>query len=182
MNHDPGDHLAPVTFLPGATERAPAEEAAAARDVAVSALAARSMSRREVERLLATRGVDEATVAGELERLERDGVLDDLALAQTLVGTLQERRKLGRAAIAAELTRRLLSPAAIEYGLELVDSSDELARARELAQKRVAQLRGYDRATAVRRLSGYLARRGYSGSAIRAAVEQALPSNTVRFS
>jgi regulatory protein len=68
----------------------------------------------------------------------------------------------------------MLSPAAIEYALELVDTSDELARARELAVKRAGQLASYDRETAQRRLSGYLARRGYSGSTVRAAVEHAL--------
>ena len=100
--------------------------------------------------------------------------------AQNLVGTLQERKGLGRSAIAAELARRLLSPAAIEYALELVDSSDELSRARELARKRAGQLRHLDHDTAVRRLSGYLARRGYGGSTVRAAVEQALPRGSRR--
>ena len=56
-----------------------------------------------------------------------------VALAQNLVGTLQERKGLGRSGIAAELTRRLLSPAAIEYALELIDTGDELARARDIA-------------------------------------------------
>ena len=86
--------------------------------------------------------------------------------------------------VAAELTRRLLSPAAIEYALELVESSDELARAKELAEARTRQLRSYDRETAVRRLSGYLARRGYDGGTVRAAVAHALPersASSVRF-
>jgi regulatory protein len=68
----------------------------------------------------------------------------------------------------------MLSPAAIEYALELVDTGDELSRARELAVKRAGQLTSYDRETAQRRLSGYLMRRGYSGSTVRAAVEDAL--------
>jgi regulatory protein len=116
-------------------------------------------------------------IAVELERLEGVGLIDDVALAQNLVGTLQERKGLGRSAIAAELTRRLLSPAAIEYALELIDTGDELARARELAVARARQLTSYDRETAVRRLSGYLARRGYAGSTVRAAVAHALPQH-----
>lgn len=147
-----------------------------AHGVSLTALARRGLSRREVERTLRSRGLDEQTIAAEIERLEASGLVDDMALAQNLVGTLQERKGYGRQAIAAELTRRLLSPAAIEYALELVDVGDELARAREIASKRAAQLRGYDRDTAVRRLSGFLMRRGYSGSTLRAAVEAALPS------
>jgi regulatory protein len=209
-----GDGIAPVTYLPGVqppperTTRAaaparPAPEparlvlhdeprpavagavdAARAHNVSLHALARRGMSRREVERTLRSRDLSEESIASELEQLETSGLIDDMALAQNLVGTLQERKGYGRSAIAAELTRRLLAPAAIEYALELIDTSDELARAREVAMKRAGQLRGYDHDTAVRRLSGYLMRRGYSGSTLRAAVEAALPStpsSRVRF-
>jgi regulatory protein len=147
--------------------------------LSLKALARRPLSRRELERVLRDRGVDDEAATREGDRLTRVGLLDDAALAQTLVASLQERKGLGRTAIAAELTRRLLAPAAIEYALELIDSGDELARAREVARKRAGQLGGLDRETAARRLSGYLARRGYSGSTIRAAVEQALPQRNV---
>ena len=147
-----------------------------AHNVSLHSLTRRGMSRREVERTLRSRELDDDVIADEIERLERVGLVDDLALAQNLVGTLQERKGLGRSGIAAELTRRLLSPAAIEYALELVDTSDELSRARDLAVKRAGQLTSYDRETAARRLSAYLARRGYGGSTVRAAVDHALPS------
>jgi regulatory protein len=147
----------------------------AAHHVSITALARRGLSRRETERHLRDRGFEEQEIADEVARLERDGYLDDVALAQNLVGTLQERKGLGRSAIAAELTRRLLAPAAIEYALDLIDTGDELSRAREVALKRAGQLRHLDRDVAVRRLSAFLARRGYGGSTIRAAVDQALP-------
>ncbi|WP_294179272.1 regulatory protein RecX [uncultured Schumannella sp.] len=205
------ERLAPVTYLPGARPPEEAPAAAPSRDdepvtlrevvaeaverdtertrrraenVALHALTRRGMSRREVERTLRARELDEQTIEEELERLESVGLIDDTALAQDLVGRLQERKGLGRQAVAAELTRRLLSPAAIEYALELVEGSDELARAKELAETRARQLQSYDRETAVRRLSGYLARRGYDGSTVRAAVAHALPERTassVRF-
>jgi len=197
-----GDGLATVTYLPGVP--APGEPAVAspsdrsaslvpdtqasaaqkAERISMNALTRRGMSKREVERSLAARELDDETIASELERLEGVGLIDDMALAQNLVGILQERKGLGRSAIAAELTRRLLAPAAIEYALELVETSDELGRARELAIKRASQLRSYDRETAVRRLSAFLMRRGYSGSTVRAAVDHALPatpSSRVRF-
>jgi len=199
-----GDGLATVTYLPGvlpAQERpvdapmgaAPSDrpapqqaesqrgeaqrvEAQRAERISMNALTRRGMSKREVERSLRARELDDDTVAAELDRLEGVGLIDDMALAQNLVGILQERKGLGRSSIAAELTRRLLAPAAIEYALELIETSDELGRARDLAVKRASQLRSYDRETAVRRLSGFLMRRGYSGSTVRAAVEHALPS------
>ena len=164
--------------------RADARAAQKAERISMNALTRRGMSKREVERSLVARELDEQTVASELDRLEGVGLIDDMALAQNLVGILQERKGLGRSSIAAELTRRLLAPAAIEYALDLIESSDELGRAREIAVKRASQLRSYDRETAVRRLSAFLMRRGYSGSTVRAAVEHALPatpSSRVRF-
>jgi regulatory protein len=192
-------HLARVSYLPGVTPpgRGPEPESveasshsrdddlARAENVSMHALTRRGQSRRELERTLRARDLPEDVIDHEIQRLEGVGLIDDIALAQNLVGVLQERKGLGRTGIAAELTRRLLSPAAIEYALELVDTSDELARARELAVKRAAQLASYDRETAQRRLSGFLARRGYSGSTVRAAVEYALAgsrsANGVRF-
>ncbi len=199
-----GDGLATVTYLPGvlagqggADDAPPADapsdrsasvsassdrtttqlvEAQRAERISMNALTRRGMSKREVERSLRARELDDDTVAAELDRLEGVGLIDDMALAQNLVGILQERKGLGRSSIAAELTRRLLAPAAIEYALELIETSDELGRARDLAVKRASQLRSYDRETAVRRLSGFLMRRGYSGSTVRAAVEHALPA------
>lgn len=195
-----GDGLATVTYLPGVSalgdpaaagpsDRSappPAEVRAAqkAERISMNALTRRGMSKREVERSLLARELDDETVASELDRLEGVGLIDDMALAQNLVGILQERKGLGRSSIAAELTRRLLAPAAIEYALELVDTGDELGRAREIAVKRASQLRSYDHQTAVRRLSAFLMRRGYSGSTVRAAVEHALPTtpaSRVRF-
>ena len=95
--------------------------------------------------------------------------------------TLQERKGLGRGAIAAELAKRVVAPAAIAYALDLVDDGDELARARELAEKRQRSFGGLDRVTAQRRLSAYLMRRGFSGSAVRAAVDSVQPASGVRF-
>lgn len=168
-----------------ARDRDPARQTDRAEKVSMHALTRRGQSRRELEKILRSRDLDEDIIAVEIERLERVGLIDDIALAQNLVGILQERKGLGRSGIAAELARRMLAPAAIEYALELVDSGDELSRAREIAVKRAGQLRSYDHQTATRRLSAFLMRRGYSGSTVRAAVEHALParggSSTVRF-
>jgi len=176
----PGDDPTPGDDPAGGDEVGREAPRGAARHVSITALARRGLSRRELERHLAAREFGPDEIADELAHLEGQGYVDDVALAQNLVGTLQERKGLGRSGIAAELTRRLLAPAAIEYALELIDSGDELSRARQIAVKRAAQLHGLDRDVAVRRLSAYLARRGYGGSTIRAAVDQALPVNPRR--
>jgi regulatory protein len=215
--HDvPAEHLAPVTYLFGATAPAvesetpveklseppapalaiapaavPAAAAAAApapapaprttdgsfervNNVAMHALARRGMSSAEMTSLLESREIDPDSIVDEIDRLEGVGLLDDKALAETLVRTLHERKGLGRSAINAELRRRKIDAETISEALESVDVDDELARAIELAQKRASQLRSYDHETAKRRLSGYLMRRGYSGSVVSAAIAASL--------
>ncbi len=140
------------------------------------ALGRRQLSRRELERTLAKQGYHEHAIADELERLESSGLVDDYALAQHLVAMFQERKGLAGSAIKAELVRRVIAPGAIDYAMDLVDTGDELARARELATARARQYDRLDSQVAERRLSAYLMRRGFSSSTIRAVVQEALRS------
>ena len=143
-------------------------------NVSMHALTRRGMSIAEMTRLLEAREIDPDDVEAEIERLEGVGLLDDQALADTLVRTLQDRKGLGRSAISAELRRRKVDQGAIDEALDSIDSDDELARAIEVATKRAGQLSSYDAATAKRRLGAYLQRRGYSGSVLSAAMNAAL--------
>ena len=148
-------------------------------NVSMYALARRGMSSREMRDYLIGRDFDPADVDEEVARLEGVALLDDAALAETLLRTLRDRKGLGRSAVNAELRRRHLDPEAIEGALESV-VDDELARATELAQKRAPQLRSLDSATAKRRLGAFLMRKGYSGQVVGAAVQRALePSGPV---
>lgn len=203
--------LAPVTYLFGRPEAQPAERSAhpagsavhwavpglpvdeeptpeptradsRAHNVGLNALARRGMSVAEMRALLEKRELDPEIIESEIARLTSVGLLDDDALAETLVRTLHDRKKLGRSAIASELGRRKIPSETVQLALEALDGDDELALATEVARKRASQLRGYDDATAYRRLSGYLQRRGYSGAVVSAATRAALqPAGGVRF-
>jgi regulatory protein len=208
------EHLAPVSYLPGASP-SPAAEAAMGRvrataeaggealsgsprrgsrdagaeggsgpraarrasNVSIHQLARRGMSRWELEQVLERRGVEAQTAKAELDRLESVGLLDDAALAVSLVYGQHARHGLGRAAIASDLRRRHIAPDIIEDALADVADDDEQQRALELATKRARQLGGLDERTAVRRLSAYLARKGYQGDVVRRAVAEALDAN-----
>jgi len=151
------------------------------RKASINALARKGMSSAEMVTLLENREIEPEEVAAEVERLERAGLLDDRVLAEDLVRTLRDRKGLGKSAITAELRRRRVDQTAIEEALESVDVDDELERATEVAVKRAGQLSSYDRATAERRLSAFLQRRGYSGSVVGAAVNAALGPVGPRF-
>jgi regulatory protein len=144
-----------------------------AHNVGLHALTKRGQSVAEMTKLLENRELEPDVVAAEIKRLKSVGLLDDFALAATLVRTLSERKKLGKSSIASELRQRKISPIAIDVALELLDGDDELSRATEVAIKRAGQLRSYDETTAKRRLSAYLQRRGYSGSVLSGAMSAA---------
>ena len=154
-----------------------------AENVSMHALTRRGMSRWELEKTLLSRELDGEVVEAELDRLEGVGLLDDAALAETFVRTQHDRKGLGRGAITAELRRRHIDQEHIDAALEQVDDDDEQTRATELAVKRAGQLSSYDLETAKRRLHGFLSRKGYSSSVVRAAIDEALSprSSGVRF-
>ncbi|NEM89878.1 regulatory protein RecX [Galbitalea soli] len=151
------------------------ERSARVHTIALRALTRRSLSIAEMRSLLATREIDEVDREIEVDALVRVGLLDDDDLASTLVRSLRERKGLGRAAIVAELKRRKIDPDSITAALDDVsEEGDEFERALEVALKRAGQLRSLDPETAKRRLSGYLMRKGYSGSVMSRAVGEAL--------
>ena len=142
-------------------------------NVSMHALARRGMSSSEMRDYLVGREFDADETAIEIDRLEQVGLLDDVALGETLVRTLRERKGLGRSALNAELRRRKLDPDAIGASLETLED-DELDRALALAVKRAPQLRVHDGATAKRRLVAFLMRKGYSGSTSASAADRVL--------
>lgn len=156
----------------------PTRDERRAHNVGLSALIRRGQSVAEMTALLLTRELDEEIVAAEIKRLKSVGLLDDFALAETLVRTLSERKGLGSSAIKSELRQRKINPVAIDAALESLDGDDELERAIEIAVKRAGQLRSYDQATAKRRLGAFMQRRGYSGSVLSAAMAAAFSPGT----
>ena len=147
-----------------------------AANVSLHQLARRGMSRWELEQVLRKREVDEAVAEAELDRLESVGLIDDEALAVSLVYAARARKGQGRQAIERELRRRHIDENAISDALVDYDQEEELDQAIEVALKRVTQLRDLDDQTAERRLYGYLQRRGYSGEAVGIAVGDAMRS------
>ena len=190
---------ASVFAIYGGTELDPAdaprpidEQRADAERLSMRALGRKGVSESELRTTLTKHDVDPDVIEYEIGRLTRVGLLDDVALATDLVDRLHARKGLGRQGVVAELRRRGIDQAAIDAALDAAadDEDDEFVRAVELAAKRAGQLRGLDRATAERRLSGFLMRKGYNGGVVRIAVERALdggrrspagPRGSVRF-
>lgn len=127
-------------------------------DDALTMLSASAKSRREVERRLA-RKYEPDVVTAVVERLVGGGWLDDAEFARSYV---RSHLNYGERRLLADLSRRGVAAAVARPVLaELLGAVDETAQAREAAAVRLKRMPGVDRETAQRRLSGYLARRGY---------------------
>jgi len=181
-----GNGLARVSFLPGVLPpttgdsgpeplpESSQQQRDEAEKISMRALTRRGQSRWELGSALSRHDLDAEIVEAELDRLERVGLIDDAALAHDFVRTRHERKGLGRSALTAELRAKHVDQQYIDAALEQIDDDEEQSRATELAVRRAAQLRSLDSETAKRRLTGFLLRKGYAGSVVRAAVDTAL--------
>jgi regulatory protein len=193
------EKLAPVTYLPGAgrgdgghaTGQDAFDEAVADPDdvesLLVRKLARRSLSESEVLEFALQEGMTAEQANSILDHLRELGYVDDRALAEQLKHSLSERKGQSKAVVARAMSGRSIDRDIINEVLEDIEQEDELGVATELARKRASQMSGLDKQTLERRLTGFLARRGYPGHIVREAIAPVLtgrsskPASTVRF-
>ncbi len=131
-------------------------------------LRTRSLSLREARAALSGEELEPAASEALLERFVALGYLDDRALAEQLVDKALSRKAQGRQAVAQVLTQRgIPREVADEVLAEL--PGDEAERALAFARSKAPALADLDRDTALRRLAGQLARRGFGAVALSAA-------------
>jgi len=135
-------------------------------------LGRRARSREELRRRLLQKGHDEQAVAGALERLAGDGLLDDAAFARSYIadkrglsgwGSVRIRRGLAELGVAHEVIDAQLGAAAAAEG-----DDAELARALTALDRRGAPQAPLDAAR--RRAYQALVRRGFSTAIAYAAI------------
>lgn len=139
----------------------PADPAERAREIALRLLTHSQRSSAQLREGLLKRDVD-ADVADEvIARYEEVGLLDDAALAASIVRTRHQERGRSRRAIEQELRRKGFERDDVEAALEQITQDDEWEAARKLAANRWESLKGIDDQARVRRVVGMLGRRGY---------------------
>ncbi|MGY1692900.1 regulatory protein RecX [Geodermatophilus sp. SYSU D01105] len=152
----------------------PGDPEQVARSICLRALTGAPKTRRQLEELLAKRGVPDEAAERVLDRFGEVGLIDDAAFARAWVTSRQAGRGLARRALKAELRAKGVDGEVAEEAVALVDDEDEWATARRLVQRRLPSLRRVDRATAERRLIGMLARKGYGSGLAGWVVREAL--------
>lgn len=144
-----------------------------AEEALVRKLRAKSLSVSEARQVLRGHDLDQAGIDDVIDRFCERGYLDDALLAEHLVISGVERKGLGRVALSRALSQRGVPREIIDTALgDLPD--DDAERALEYARTKARSLSRLDFDTALRRLMGQLARRGYGGSVASNAARTAL--------
>lgn len=172
---------------PNTAQAAPDDFAQRAEEALVRKLRARSLSVSESRQILRGQGMGAAAIDDVIDRFCERGYLDDALLAEHLVISGVERKGQGRVALSRALAQRGITREVIDAALgDLPD--DDAERALEFARTKARSLSRLDFDTALRRLMGQLARRGYGGSVAMTAARTALteaslggPTTGVRF-
>jgi len=123
----------------------------------------RARSESEIRKNLQKHEIPEAVIEETLERLRRDGLANDGQFARAWVENRTTFRPRSRRMMEMELRQKGLGEEATRSVLEDVD--DE-ALAHEAAQKRANRFKGLEWSEFRKKLSGFLARRGFSYSVI----------------
>ncbi|QMU97956.1 regulatory protein RecX [Microbacterium esteraromaticum] len=150
-----------------------------AEDALVRKLRAKQLSVSESRSVLRENDLDRDAIEDVIDEFLRRGYLDDRTLASLLVTSGSERKGQGRIALARSLAQRGIPREVIDDALEELPD-DDAERALEFARGKAPGMSRLDYDTALRRLHGQLARRGYGGSVAMDAARTALSEVGVR--
>ena len=157
-----------------------ADERWRAKEAALSLLSVRARARGELVDRLRAKGFSDAAVEHGLSQVDRLGLLNDAAFAEMWVRDRLKLRPRGAQALVYELGRKRVAAdvarAAVTRVMDAENVSDDelcLAAAERWARTHASRP-GDDALRVRRRLSAFLARRGFRPAAIRSAVEAAL--------
>ena len=126
-------------------------------------LSYRARSENEIRKNLSKHEIPDAVIEETIERLRREGFADDKKFASAWVENRSTFRPRGRRALALELRQKGIDDHTIESALEGID--DE-ALAYEAGQKKARKLRVQEWTEFRKKMSEFLARRGFSYSVI----------------
>jgi regulatory protein len=138
-----------------------------ALETAYQALSRKDLSEREVRDRLEASGFSGEEIEQAIDRLERQGVLNDLRLARSLIGAASGRATVGAARLRARLESRGLAPEIVDAALEQ-SGGDEVSLLDELLNGRYANRDIAKKAQAGR----FLLSRGFEEDAVRTALDR----------
>lgn len=157
-----------------ALQLSPERQEKRARNVLLHQLSKSVKSKDQLRKILAKREIDSEIAERLLDRFEESGLINDKEFALTVVNSRHRYKGLAKSAIARELREKGIDQVIAQDALADLDSAAELERAKELAEVRIRRMSNLSADVIKRRLSGYLARKGYSGNIVHSAIAHAM--------
>ncbi|HZG57354.1 RecX family transcriptional regulator [Paenibacillus sp.] len=137
-------------------------------------LGARPRTEKEIRQYMGRKAYEPAVVDHCVERLKAERYVDDERFSRALTEERLQRQGKGKQWIRQELLQKGVDKQTVMDAVQSVSPEEEKAAAAALAKKRWRALSsGEDPQAARRKLYAYLARRGFSASAVREAVREA---------
>jgi regulatory protein len=144
-----------------------------ATDRAVNLLARRPRSVREIRDRLRQKGFESGTIDAAVEKLEGWSYVDDAQFARYWVENRETHKPRGRRLLEQELRTKGVDRETIREAIDEAEL-DEHASALDVGRAKLRTYSGLDPIVARRKLSSYLARRGYDFGTVRTTVDRLL--------
>jgi len=126
--------------------------------LAVKLLGLRSHSQEELERKLRKKGYEASCIEEVMERLTRQGLLDDRLFSAEFIQSRSRRTPAGKLRMRSELRKRGVADAIIS---KLVNELDTRELCRQAAEKKIKTLNRVQGADKKKKLEQFLHNRGF---------------------
>lgn len=147
---------------------------AAARRIALDALSRAARTRGQLAALLQRKGIAPEAAEAVLDRFEEVGLIDDVGYSEAFVESRHRIRGQGGRALSAELRRRGVADDVVADAVGALDPEQEFETACRIARARYDRMPAVPAEVKLRRLAGFLARKGYSGAIVSRAVRHVI--------
>ncbi|MCW2768779.1 MAG: recombinase RecX [Aeromicrobium sp.] len=139
-----------------------AEELGRAQKIVYDRLAVQARSRADLEQSLAKKQVPAEVATAVLDKFEAAGLVDDEEFARSWVQSRQRSKGLSSRVLAMELRRKGVDDEIAREALSELDPEVEIEAAHRLVRTKLRSMHQLDETAKIRRLTGLLARKGYS--------------------
>jgi regulatory protein len=151
------------------------EEFKKARQYAYLLLRFRARSVSEFKQKLAGHGYGDATIDQLTDDFKDRGLLDDAKFAKLWVQDRLHLKPMGKLKVRQELEAKGLDDVSIDAAWnEAAGDDSEYEAVKQLAQKRISQLKGVDALARKKRVYDFLKRRGFSYDVITKVIKEEL--------
>ncbi len=166
-----GDNLSPEQWKTTMV----ADDSYGSRVKSLRLLSVRPRSAEELRQRLQSEGFLSAAIDACIRQLQDEGYLDDADFARRFARTRLIRKPMGPRALEYELRKKGIAESLRQRVIaELLPDDVELELAEKTAQQKLKSYREKDRRVLERKLSAYLAQRGFTGETVRAVIKRIL--------